>query len=187
MISAGPGRSGPVAEIEEIDRLERASRKVGILIAVQPPPLLRIVEHLLRDCTQFRVVARTSQSSTLKRQAKRLQPALIITNLRLLGPGAGRIIPEIRLASPGSQLLVTGFTQGLESHARDCGADAYLEEDQLVQRLVSAARKLLSKPQTRSHVRFSVSASAGPGKGQRPLRNPGRGGRAGTSLGGKKR
>lgn len=156
--------------------MERAPQKVGILVAVEPASLLRIVEHVLQRRPEFQIVAKTNRGSALVQQARRLQPKLIIANLRMLGEEAGRIIPEVKLASPRSMLIVTGFPQGLGRHAHKCGADAYLEEEQLVRRLVPTAQKMLrQRPHaTRPRTTLTGSISVRPSKGRPPLLNPSR-------------
>lgn len=134
-------------EIVGFMRTGETVQKVEVLVAVEPAPLLRVIEHLFRRRPEFRIVARPSGGSALVRQASRLRPELIIFNMRLLGQEASKIIREVKLASPDSKLIVTGFLQGFRLHARECGADAYLEEEQLVRRLVPTAQRLLSQRQ----------------------------------------
>ena len=134
-------------EIVGFMRIRETLQKVDVLVAVEPAPLLRVIEHLFRRRPEFRIVTRRSGGSALVRQASHLRPELIIFNMRLLGQEASKIIREVKLASPGSKLIVTGFLQGFRLHARECGADAYLEEEQLVRRLVPTAQRLLSQRQ----------------------------------------
>ena len=122
-----------------------ASQRVTILVAVEPAPLLRVIEHLFHRQLKFRIVARLSHGSAVAGQVSHLQPDLVIANMRLLGQAAGTIIREIKLASPGSKLIVTGFPRGLGREAHEWGVDAYLEEEDLVRRLVPTAHSLLSQ------------------------------------------
>lgn len=150
--------------------------KVEILVAVEPLPLLRVIEHLLCCRPEFQIVARPSGGSALARQASHLRPDLIIANMRFLGQGAGTIIPEVKLASPGSKLIVTGFPQGFGPHAHQWGADAYLEEEDLVRRLVPTAQRLLSQQSSGPkkgaakgrRATSTDSLSARPSKGNHP-------------------
>lgn len=122
-----------------------ALHRVTILVAVEPAPLLRVIEHLFRPQLEFRIVARLSNGSAVAGQVSHLRPHLVIANMRLLGQAAGTIIRQVKLASPGSKLIVTGFPRGLGREAQEWGADAYLEEEDLVRRLVPTAHSLLSQ------------------------------------------
>lgn len=133
--------------------------KVEVLIAVEPVALLQVIEHLFRR-SEFRVVEGLSEWPALAREASRLRPKLIIANVKLLGDGAAKIISEVKLASPASKLIVISFPHHLEGHARKWGADAYLEEEDLVRRLVPTAQKLLGQAQPRLRKDRRSSSSA---------------------------
>lgn len=147
MICMDKAEETMLVEIIRLIQLGVAMTKVEILVAVEPAPLLRVIEHLFQRQSEYRIVARRRGGSALARQASHLRPELIIANMRLLGPGAAKIIPEVKHASPRSKLIVTGFPQGFGTHARKLGADAYLDEEHLVRRLVPTAQKLLGKQQ----------------------------------------
>ena len=116
-------------------------RKIAVIIAVEPAPLRRIVELLLPP-SEFRIVKNIGAWPALAREAFLLRPELVITNVKLLGNGAAKIVSNLKLASPDSKLIVISFPHDLERCARKWGADAYLEEEQLVQRLVPTAYEL---------------------------------------------
>jgi DNA-binding NarL/FixJ family response regulator len=116
-------------------------RRIDVLIAVEPPALLRFLEHLL-ERPEFRVVARISNWKALIEEVGRLQPALIICNADLFGQRAAQVIGDLKLASPSSRLLLISFVHELERLARKWGADAYLEDEDLVRHLIPTARKL---------------------------------------------
>lgn len=117
-------------------------RKLKVLVAVEPVSLSRVIAHLIRDDSTLQIVSSLHKASELPRQARRLRPDLIIANARLLGEKASDSIPRVKRASPKSKLLLTDFHDGLERVARQCGADAYLEEESLVARLVPTVRRL---------------------------------------------
>jgi hypothetical protein len=92
---------------------------------------------------EFRIVARRRTGSTLAPDASHLRPDLIIANMTLLGRHASTTIPEIKHASPHSKLIVTGYPLGLGELALEWGADAYLDEEQLVGRLIPTAKRMV--------------------------------------------
>ncbi len=120
--------------------------KNEVLIAVEPAALLQVIEHLF-ERSEFRVVEGLNAWPTLAREASRLRPSLIIANVKLLGHGAARIISEVKLASPDSKVLVISFPHQLGKTAREWGADAYLEEEDLVRQLMPTAQKLMGQAQ----------------------------------------
>src|SRR5262245_35428965 len=119
-------------------RTGRTVNKLSVLIAVEPAPLSRVIELLLGRRSEYRIVRATG--SGLARQASRFQPALIILNMRLLGRDASKVIQDIKTASPRSKVIVTGL-QGFREHVRECGAHAYLDEENLVRLLVRTVRR----------------------------------------------
>jgi hypothetical protein len=122
---------------------EETLRNIRVLVAVEPPPLGRIIEHLFHDQPHYRIVMCLNEWTPLARYASRLQPELIIASISLLGDGAAGIVADVKLASPGSKLILINFSHDLGRHARKWGADAYLNSENLVQRLVPKAEKLL--------------------------------------------
>jgi DNA-binding NarL/FixJ family response regulator len=122
---------------------EETLRKIRILVAVEQPPLGRIIELLLHSQPHYRVAKCLTEWTPLARYASRLQPELIIISINLLGDEAARIVADVKLASPGSKLILINFSHDLGRHARKWGADAYLNSENLVQHLVPKAEKLL--------------------------------------------
>lgn len=125
--------------------MDNALQEIEVLVAVEPEPLLKLIEHLLQR-PEFRVVKKLHEWLGLPKQAIRLHPHLIITNARLLGNQAATIIADLKFSSPNSKVIVVSFPHDLSQEARQWGADAYLQEEHLVQRLVPTARKLISQP-----------------------------------------
>ncbi|MBI2816466.1 MAG: response regulator transcription factor [Acidobacteria bacterium] len=117
-------------------------RQIEVLVAVEPEPLMKLIEHLLQR-PEFRVVKKLHEWPALPKQAVRLHPHLIITNARLLGNQAASIIADLKFSSPSSKIIVVSFPHDLSRQARRWGADAYLREEHLVRRLVLTARKLV--------------------------------------------
>jgi len=130
-------------EFTRLLRMGEAMRRVTILVAVEPAPLLRVIEHLFWRQLKFRIVARLSNGSAVPGQVSHLRPDFVIVNMRLLGQAAGTILRDVKIASPSSKLIVTGFPPGFGRDAHGWGADAYLEEEELVRRLVPTVQSLL--------------------------------------------
>ncbi|MBI4458673.1 MAG: hypothetical protein HY648_01275 [Acidobacteria bacterium] len=131
-------------EIAGLIRIE-IMQKTAVLVAVEPAPLSRLIEHLLQGWPKARIVEQLNDAPALVKRACRLRPKLIIANMTLLGQQGEKILSQVKQSSPGSKVIVTGFPQGFRRHAQQWGADAYLEEEDLVRHLVPLARKLLSK------------------------------------------
>lgn len=156
-------------ELARLMWMGEALHRVTILVAVEPAPLLRVIEHLFCRQLGFNIVARLSSGSAVAGQVARLRPDLVIANMRLLGQAADTIIREVKIASPSSKVIVTGFPHGFEQDARGWGADAYLEEEELVRRLVSTVHRLLKsspsrKPASPIQPMKSISASSLPAR-----------------------
>ena len=70
--------------------------KLGVLLAVAPHPLARIVEHLLDADARFRVLQRAASGADLPRLARRAAPDLVVANLRFLGKEHARVLEDLR-------------------------------------------------------------------------------------------
>jgi DNA-binding NarL/FixJ family response regulator len=136
-------------------------QQIEVLVAVEPEPLLNLIEHLLQR-PEFRVIKKLHQWPALSKQTLRLHPHLIITNARLLGNQAANIIAGLKSASPNSKVIVVSFPHDLSREARQWGADAYLEEEQLVRRLVPTALKLAGSTTPDRGDRRTAAPSPGP-------------------------
>jgi len=110
-------------------------RKVRLLVAVSPPALFQVIEHLFHGRPEFELVE--------SRRGLRQLPDLIVVNVRPLRIRVCRVVTAMKRYSPGSKLILICAVKGFEQPARKCGADACLEEERLVGRLLSMARELL--------------------------------------------
>jgi len=72
-------------------------------------------------------------------------PDLIVVNVRPLRTRICRVVTAMKRHSPGSKLILICPVKGLEQPARKCGADACLEEERLVGRLLRMVRELSEK------------------------------------------
>jgi DNA-binding NarL/FixJ family response regulator len=131
------------------------------MVAVEPLALFRVMKLIL-DASEIQILARPQDVSRLLRQARRLQPDLLITNARLLGEQACEVLASLKRSSPRSKIILTDFDARLASIATRCGADVYLEEDLLVGRLLATVRRLTTARRSRSGVKASLRAARVP-------------------------
>jgi hypothetical protein len=113
-------------------------RKVSILV-VGPPALSQIIEYLLRDRPEFEVVGRLSGLRSLGRQAGRLCPELIVANVKPVRTAVCQVVASVKRSSPSAKLILICPIRDFMACARRCGADACLEEEKLVGRLLRTA------------------------------------------------
>src|ERR1043165_2894628 len=118
------------------------SKKVRVLIAVEPHSLLRIMELILSEASEIQILARPGDAAALQRHAKRLQPDLLITNARLLGDDARAVLSHIKRLSPQSKIILTYFDANIADLATQGGVDFYLKEEFLVRKLLKDVRRL---------------------------------------------
>lgn len=116
-------------------------RKVTVLLGVVPPALCRVLDYLLRDRFEFRVVGHCGEKNALRRQAVRLLPDVLVINDRLLGKEPGDMIAHLKRFTPRSKLIVIASPE-TTGQWRRLGADACLSEEALVRRLAVRLRQL---------------------------------------------
>jgi hypothetical protein len=117
------------------------SKARSVLIALDPPSFIRLIEHLIHGHPGLRIVGRSSKSGALA-LAGRLAPDVIIANTRPLAQ-PGDVLAEIKRSSPASTLILLTHAAG-EPVSPHGGADACLPEDAVVTRLLPLLRKLES-------------------------------------------
>ena len=116
-------------------------RKVRILVS-SSPALSQVIEHLFRGRSEFEIVGRVNGLRTLRRESARLIPQLIVADVKPIGTRVSRAAASIKDFSPSSNLILICSVREFMGRARDCGADACLEQEKLVESLVPAARAL---------------------------------------------
>lgn len=131
----------------------RGHQDSRVLIAVHPPSLERLLEHLLAGQPELRVVGGSARSAhrppgSPAAKAARLAPDLIIANTRLLGREPGDVVADLKRSSPASTLIL--LTHGLAEPAPHPEADACLPEEAVVRRLLPTIREALDRPQERA-------------------------------------
>jgi len=112
-------------------------RKVRILI-VSPPALSQLIEYLFRGRPEFEVVGSLSRLGSTARVG-RLYPELIVANVKPVRTGVCEVVASIKRTSPLSKLILICPARDFMTGARRCGADACLEQEQLVRRLLGTA------------------------------------------------
>lgn len=117
-------------------------RDSSVLIAVPRPSFERLIEHVLHGHPGLRVVGGSSKRDSPTDKAARLSPDLIIASTRLHGREPG-VLASLKRSSPASTLIL--LTDGPDDPIPDPGADAWLPEDAVVQRLLPVIREALDR------------------------------------------
>ena len=125
-------------------------RKVRILV-VSPPALSQLIEYLFRVRPEFEVVGSLNGLRNMGRQAGRLCPELIVVNVKPVSTAVCRAVASIKRSSPLSKLILICPARDFMAGARRCGADACLEQEKLVSRLLGAAWMLSERPRLTPH------------------------------------
>jgi hypothetical protein len=113
-------------------------RKVRILI-VSPPALSQVIQYLFRDRPEFEVVGSLNGFRGLGQQAGRLCPELIVATLKPVRTAIYQVVTSIKRSSPLSKLILICPARDFMAVGRRCGADACLEQEKVVRRLLGTA------------------------------------------------
>jgi hypothetical protein len=127
------------------------TRKVRVLV-YSPPALTQLIRHLFRSKPEFEIVGCVGSSRRLASESQRLLPELIVATLKPVRTGICRAVLSIKHSSPLSKLILICPLTGLLSQARQCGADACLEEERLVFRLLPTVAALSARPARASRI-----------------------------------
>ena len=114
-------------------------RKITIVV-VGSPWFSRIVAHLCRGQAEFEVVGAGSDLRSLVRRSGQPLPELIVTNVKPVSDAIHRVVAAIKQASPSSKLILTCPIDELARAARQCGADAFLRDENLSGSFLRLAR-----------------------------------------------
>jgi hypothetical protein len=115
--------------------------KVRVLI-INPPALSQVIRHLIRRRPEFEIVGCLDSLKRLEAESERLAPELIVANVKPVSAGIGAAVLAIRHASPTSKVLLLCPTAELSEIGRRSGADACLNEEHLVSRLLPVVSAL---------------------------------------------
>ena len=116
--------------------------KVKMLVAGTPPALFQVIEYLFRGWPEFEIVESSRGARGVGPQGARPRPELIVVNVDPLRTGVCRTVQSFKRSSPGSKLILICPVKGFAHSARRCGADACLEAEALVGRLLRTAQRL---------------------------------------------
>jgi hypothetical protein len=124
----------------------KPSVRCRILIAVEPEPFVRLIEHVLQGHPGLQVVGRSPKSDSLAIRAGRLAPDVIIANTRL-HRRKDHVLADLKRSSPGSRLiLLTHDLDPLATGPEGPEAEyACLPEDAIVRRLLPVIRTLVAR------------------------------------------
>ena len=122
-------------------------RKIRILL-VSSPALSQVIQHLFDGQPDFEVVGSVRDVKGLAAQADRLLPELIVANVKPIGTGVCPAVIAIKQSSPFSKLILICPVEVLSGAARKCGADACLDQEKLVRRLVPTASAVSARIRT---------------------------------------
>jgi len=123
---------------------------IRILVALASPALLRVVEHLLRERSDIRIVGHSTSARALRGDAARLAPDLIVASTRLLGRELERRAAELKHASPVSKVLVITSDEWRGREDRRGAADASLDQEDLVRSLLPIVHTLVAGAASRA-------------------------------------
>ena len=112
------------------------------ILIVSSPSLAHVIRHLFRDQPGFDVVGTAAGLKSGARAAKLLNPELIVAHVRPVAARPCTVAASIKRSSPLSRLILVCPIRDLMHGARGCGADACLEQEKLVLRLVPTALAL---------------------------------------------
>ena len=119
--------------------------KVKMLVAGTPPALFQVIEYLFSGWPEFEIVESPRGAGVVGRQGGGPRPELIVVNVDPLRTGVCRTVQSLKRSSPRSKLIVICPVKGFAPSARRCGADACLEAEGLVGRLLRTAQRLAKK------------------------------------------
>jgi hypothetical protein len=119
-------------------------RKTRVLL-VGSAALSSVIRHLFRARPEFEVVGCVPGLKSLAQQAAKLLPELIVASVKPVGASVCAVVVAIKQTSPLSKLILICPFGDLLQEGRRCGADACLDHDRLVQRLLPTASALSAR------------------------------------------
>lgn len=121
------------------------------ILIVGSHSLAHVIRHLFRDLPGFEIVGSAAGLRSGAREAKRLRPDLIVANVRPVGARLSRVAASIKHSSPQSRLILVCPIRDLMDGARRSGADACIEQEKVVMRLVPTVLAL-SRPKAARNI-----------------------------------
>jgi hypothetical protein len=118
--------------------------KVRILF-VGSSALANVVRHLFHGRPEFEVVGVLPGVKNLAQSLPGSLPELIVASVKPVETGVCSAVLAIKESSPSSKLILISPLTDLTGDARRCGADACLDQEALVHRLVPTASALSAR------------------------------------------
>ena len=106
----------------------------------------RLIGHLLDGRPEFEVVGTVSGLTDLGWRSSRFVPELIVANVKPVSIGIRQAVTSIKQSSPASKLILVCRIEELRRVARECGADAFLNDEKLGGHLLRTVRTLTAHP-----------------------------------------
>jgi hypothetical protein len=115
-------------------------RKIKVLV-VSPPALAQLIKHLFHERPEFEVLGSLETLKHLARYSGR-RPDLIVASVKPMTIGVCPAVVSIKKSSPVSKVVLICPIRDFIRGALKCGADACLEQENLVFHLLATARSL---------------------------------------------
>lgn len=120
-------------------------RRIKLLI-ISSASFGRAIEYLFLGLAEFEIVGTVNGLGRLGQQDRRVIPDLILLNVKPVSTGIREVVASIKRYSPMSKVILTCPIENLSCVARQCGAEAYLRDEELAGNLVRMARTLSAQP-----------------------------------------
>jgi len=125
---------------EQAQAPQHPPRCLGVALVIRPAGLLRVVEQILGQRPDLRIVGRFGVTRQFADRLAELQPQLIVASVRSLGREHAVIAARLRRSSPGSKLILIHPVSVFPCEAT--GPQWHLTEDALVRGLIPAVERL---------------------------------------------
>lgn len=119
-------------------------QRYRILVAVKPPSLFRVIEHILCHPAAD-IVPYAGPDHLLAQCARTANPDLIIIASNFFDSGGLAKANDLKFSNPRSRLIVIGSFEELHEPVEVRGADALLCDEALVEQLPQAVWNLLGR------------------------------------------
>jgi DNA-binding NarL/FixJ family response regulator len=124
--------------------LEHGTRKIRVLVADDSRTALHAVCAYLDFEGQFEIVGTASDGLSLLRQAERLCPDLLLTDLSMPQMTGLEAAAQLRKSLPGMRIILFTELSGLllQEQLLQEGVDAFVEKSQMPEKLMEEVRRL---------------------------------------------
>jgi two-component system, NarL family, nitrate/nitrite response regulator NarL len=124
--------------------LEHGTRKIRVVVADDSRTALRAVCAYLDFEGQFEIVGTASDGLGVLRQAERLCPDLLLTDLSMPRMTGLEAATQLRKSLPGLRIILFTELSGLllQEQLLQEGVDGFVEKSQMPEKLMEEIRKL---------------------------------------------